>query len=94
MSDWQLIFLVIFIARKLAKLIRSSALCIPTETGMTKELYQNITLYQFQVDLTPEGYKYSHLPKYMVTTSPKDRLKGWWQAENGKQEVQIQVRVL
>eukprot|EP00111_Clytia_hemisphaerica_P016792 TCONS_00049800-protein len=44
-----------------------------------------------EVDLTPESYKYSHLPKYMVTTSPKDRLKGWWQAQNGEQEVQIQV---
>lgn len=44
-----------------------------------------------EVDGTPLGYKNSHLPKYMVTTSPKDRLKGWWQAENGKQEVQVQV---
>lgn len=40
---------------------------------------------------TSQAYKYSHLPKYMVTASPQDRLKGWWQAENGKQEVMIQV---
>lgn len=45
------------------------------------------------VENTPQGYRSSHLPKYMVTTSPQDRLKGWWQSENGKQEVTIGVRV-
>lgn len=44
-----------------------------------------------EVDDTPQGYQHSHLPKYMVTSSPQDRLKGWWQSENGKQEVTISV---
>ena len=33
----------------------------------------------------------SHLVKYIVTSSPQDRLKGWWQSGNGVQDVTIQV---
>merc|ERR1719354_1132731 len=33
----------------------------------------------------------SHQVKYVVSTSPKDRLAGWYQAENGVQDVTIQL---
>lgn len=47
-----------------------------------------------KVDEKPDGYKRSHLPKYMVTREPSKRLEGWWQSENGKQNVTIQVNII
>ncbi|XP_002168125.3 laminin subunit beta-1 isoform X1 [Hydra vulgaris] len=44
-----------------------------------------------EIESSGNRYKYSHLPKYMVTQVPADRLKGWWQAENGVENVTIQV---
>ena len=45
-------------------------------------------------EVDERGAANSHLPKYMVTRKPERRLKTWWQAENGLQSVQIQVRKL
>lgn len=44
-----------------------------------------------EVDNRRDAYNNSHLPKYMITTSPQDRLKGWWQSQNGVQNVTIQL---
>eukprot|EP00794_Sanderia_malayensis_P006149 gene6149-6855_t len=42
-------------------------------------------------DRLPDGYKKSHLPKYMVSSKVEDKLRTWWQGENGKENVYIQL---
>lgn len=42
-------------------------------------------------DRLPNGYKTSHRLKYMVSDKVEDKLKTWWQAQNGKENVYIQV---
>lgn len=43
------------------------------------------------VDRRPYGYERSHRLKYMISDSVDDKLRTWWQAENGKESVYIQV---
>ena len=42
-------------------------------------------------DRLANGYKRSHRLKYMVSDKVEDKLKTWWQAQNGKENVYIQV---
>ena len=44
-----------------------------------------------KVDSLPDGYKTSHRLKYMISEKVGDKLGTWWQAENGKENVYIQV---
>ena len=37
---------------------------------------------------------YSHLPPDMISRTPDDKLSKWWQAANGKEKVQIRVRIM